>query len=64
MGSYNQYTARDCSYTECKTQHMLHTLTLWGLVTYYGEGGATKQQGVGASEVLPLQKMGGAEKKV
>ena len=31
-----------------------------GLVTNYGEGGATKREG-GASEVLPLRK-GGAEK--
>ena len=31
-----------------------------GLVTNYGEGGATKREG-GAREVLPLQK-GGAEK--
>ena len=31
--------ARGCSYTECKSQHMLHTLALWGLVTNYGEGG-------------------------
>ena len=39
MGCYNQYKARGCSYTECKSQHMLHTLALWGLVTNYGEGG-------------------------
>ena len=31
-----------------------------GVVTNYGEGGATKREG-GAREVLPLQK-GGAEK--
>ena len=31
-----------------------------GLVTNYGEGGATKREG-GAGEVLPLRK-GGAEK--
>ena len=31
-----------------------------GLVTNYGEGGATKQEG-GACEVLPLRE-GGAEK--
>ena len=30
---------RGCSYTECKSQHMLHTLALWGLVTNYREGG-------------------------
>ena len=43
---------------------MLHILALWGLVTNYGEGGATKRQGGGgASEVLPLQKRGGAEKR-
>ena len=28
-----------------------------GVVTNYGDGGATKREG-GASEVLPLQKMG------
>ena len=39
MGCYNQYKARGCSYTECKSQHMLHTLALWGLVTNNGEGG-------------------------
>ena len=32
-----------------------------GLVTNYGEGGATKREGGGAREVLPLRK-GGAEK--
>ena len=59
MGCYNQYKARDCSYTECKSQHMLHTLALWGLVTNYGEGGGGYKTVVGASEVLPLQKRGG-----
>ena len=61
MGCYNQYKARGCSYTECKSQHMLHTLALWGLVTNYGEGGGYKTAG-GASKVLPLQKRGRAEK--
>ena len=46
------------AHTQCKSQHMLHTLALWGLVTNYGEGGATKRQG-GASEVLPSTKEGG-----
>ena len=32
-----------------------------GLVTNYGEGWATKREGGGAREVLPLRK-GGAEK--
>ena len=60
MGWYNQYKARGCSYTytECKSKHMLHTLSLWGLVTNYGEGGLQNGKG-GASEVLPLQKRGG-----
>ena len=31
-----------------------------GLVTNYGEGGATKREG-GAREVLPLQKGGGGK---
>ena len=39
MGCYNQYKARGCSYTECKSQHMLHTLAFWGLVINNGEGG-------------------------
>ena len=38
------------------------TLGSKGLVTNYGEGGATKREG-GAREVLPLQK-GGAEKVI
>ena len=42
MGCYNQYKARGCSYTECKSQHMLHTLALWGLVTNNREGGGYK----------------------
>ena len=65
MGCYNQYKARVCSYTytECKSDHMLHTLALWGLVTNYGGGGGgTKWQG-GASEVLPLTKGGGDGKR-
>ena len=62
MGCYNQYKARGCSYTECKSQHMLHTLALWGLVTNNGKGGLqTAGGGGGISEVLPLQKKGGAE---
>ena len=63
MGCYNQYKARGCSYTECKSQHMLHTLALWGLVTNNGKGGATncRRGGGRISEVLPLQKKGGAD---
>ena len=57
MGCYNQYKARGCSYTECKSQHMLHTLALWGLVTNNGEGGL-QTAGGGGGEVLPLQKKG------
>ena len=60
MGCYNQYKARGCSYTECKSQHMLHTLALWGLVTNNGEGGL-QTAGGGVSEVLPTQKRGGAD---
>ena len=37
-----------------------HTSLHKGVVTNYGEGGATKREG-GAREVLPLRK-GGAEK--
>ena len=40
--------------------HNLSQLGYKGLVTNYGEGGATKREG-GAREVLPLRK-GGAEK--
>ena len=61
MGCYNQYKARGCSYTECKSQHMLHTLALWGLVTNNGEGGYKLQDGGGGCEVLPLQKKAGAD---
>ena len=39
---------------------ILKTWSSKGLVTNYGEGGATKREG-GAREVLPLRK-GGAEK--
>ena len=60
MGCYNQYKARGCLYTECKGQHMLHTLALWGLVTNKAEGGAANGRGGGVSEVLSLQR-GGAE---
>ena len=60
MGCYTQYKARGCSYTECKSQHMLHTLALWGLVTDNGKGGLQTAGGGGVSEVLPLQKKGGA----
>ena len=61
MGCYNQYKARGCSYTECKSQHMLHTLALWGLVTNNRKGGLQTAGGGGISEVLPLQKKGGAD---
>ena len=61
MGCYNQYKARGCSYTECKSQHMLHTLALWGLVTNNGKGGLQTAGGGGISEVLTLQKKGGAD---
>ena len=57
MGCYNQYKARVCSYTytECKSEHMLHTLALWGLVTNYGEGGQQNGKG-GQVRFYPLQK--------
>ena len=45
---------RGCSYTECKSQHMLHSLALWGLVTNYGDGGGVK--------FYPYKRGGGAEK--
>ena len=62
MGCYNQYKARGCSYTECKSQHMSHTLALWGLVTNNGEGGLqTAGGGGGGCEVLPLKKKGAAD---
>ena len=51
MGCYNQYKARGCSYTECKSQH----------VTHFGTLGKTLIMGRGVSEVLPLQKKGGAD---
>ena len=43
----------------CQHPHLLINFTK-GVVTNYGEGGATKREG-GAREVLPLRK-GGAEK--
>ena len=41
------FEARGCSYTECKSQHMLHTLALWGLVTNNWEGGLQTTGGGG-----------------
>ena len=60
MGCYNQYKARGCSYTECKSQHMLHTFAL--LVTNYREEGNIKQQG-GQVKFHPY-KRGGSGNKV
>ena len=35
-------TKQEAAHTQsAKSQHMLHTLALWGLVTNNGEGGAT-----------------------
>ena len=56
MGCYNQYKARGCSYTECKSQHMLHTLALWGLVTNNGEGGAANGRGGGEVKFYPYRE--------
>ena len=57
MGCYNQYEARVCSYTECKSSHMLHTLALWGLVTNYGEGGGLQNgRGGGKVKFYPYKK--------
>ena len=58
MGCYNQYKARGCSYTECKSQHMLHTLALWGLVTNNGEGGYKLQEGGGVVKFYPYERKG------
>ena len=56
---------RGCSYTECKSQHMLHTLALWGLVTNYGEGGGYKTgRGWGGQVKFYPYKRGGEQKKV
>ena len=62
MGCYNQYKARVCSYTytECKSEHMLHTLALTGLVTNYAEGGRQNGKG-GQVRFYPLQKEGVTE---
>ena len=59
MGCYNQYKARDCSYTVQKSAHVTH-FEDWSLIT--GKGGLQNGRG-GASEVLPLQKRGEAEKR-
>ena len=44
-----------------KSQHMLHTLALWGLVTYYGEGGLQNGRG-GGGQVNFTPTKRGAEK--
>ena len=62
MGCYNQYKARGCLYTECKSQHMLHTLALWGLVINYGKEGYKTTGGGGQVKFYPY-KRGGAEKR-
>ena len=64
MGCYNQYKARGCSYTECKSKHMLHTLALLGLVTDYGERGATKRQGGGQVKFYPYKNGGGGAEQI
>ena len=61
MGCYNQYNARGCSYTECKSKKMLHTLALWGLVTNYMEG--ELQNGKGGQVKFYPYKRGGSGKK-
>ena len=48
------------AFTEPTTSNSFFSITFKGLVTNYGEGGATKREG-GAREVLPLRE-GGAEK--
>ena len=40
-------TKQEAAHTQCKSQHMLHTLVLWGLVTNNGEGGYKLQEGRG-----------------
>ena len=57
MGCYNQYKAKGCSYTECKSQHMLHTLGLWGLVTNNREGGL-QTAGGGVVKFYPYKRKG------
>ena len=42
---------------ECKSQHMLHTLALWGLVTNYGERGLQNGRGGGGQvKFYPYKK--------
>ena len=55
----HRQASKDCDVHE-KHKHLRMSSITKGLVTNYGEGGATKREG-GAREVLPLQK-GGAEK--
>ena len=59
MGCYNPYKARGWSYIEYKSQHMLHTLALLGLVTNYGEGGLQNGRGGGQVKIYPYKKGGG-----
>ena len=61
MGCYNQYKTRRLLIHRMQKSAKLHTLALWGLATNYWEGGL-QHGNRGASEVLPLQKSGGAEK--
>ena len=55
-------TKQEAAYTHTQSAKVGTCYTLWGLVTNNGEGGLqTAGRGGGLSEVLPLQKKGGAD---
>ena len=55
-------TKQEAAYTHTQSTKVSTCYTLWGLVTNNGEGGGLQTAGGGGvSEVLPLQKKGGAD---
>ena len=54
-------TKQEAAYTHTQSVKVSTCYTLWGLVTNNGEGGLQTAGGGGVSEVLPLQKKGGAD---
>ena len=62
MISTKQRGSYTYTYTEYKSQHMLHTLALWGLVTNYGEGGLQNGKG-GQVKFYPYKRGGGEPEK-
>ena len=54
-------TKQEAAYIHTQSAKVSTCYTLWGLVTNNGEGGLQTAGGGGVSEVLPLQKKGGAD---